>query len=72
MAVKALGERIADVLIEDGLLLPNQFEEATEVVPTLGPGAGERDTLFLFFIDCCAHGCLRNRLSSRPKEQVEC
>ncbi len=31
MAVKALGERIADVLIEDGLLLPNQFEEATEL-----------------------------------------
>ncbi len=31
MAVKALGERIADVLIEDGLLLPNQLEEATEL-----------------------------------------
>ena len=31
MAVKALGERIADVLIEDGLLLPNQLEEATEI-----------------------------------------
>ncbi len=30
MAVKALGERIADVLIEEGLLLPNQFAEATE------------------------------------------
>lgn len=31
MAVKALGERIADVLIEDGVLLPNQFDEATEI-----------------------------------------
>ena len=31
MAVKALGERIADVLIEEGLLLPNQLEEATEL-----------------------------------------
>ncbi len=31
MAVKALGERIADVLIEDGLLLPNQLVEATEL-----------------------------------------
>ena len=31
MAVKALGERIADVLIEDGVLLPSQFEEATEL-----------------------------------------
>ena len=36
MAVKALGERIADVLIEDGLLLPNQFQEATELQKKVG------------------------------------
>src|SRR4051812_19838066 len=28
MSTKALGERIADVLIDDGLLLPSQLEEA--------------------------------------------
>jgi len=31
MSVKSFGERIADVLIEDGLLLPSQLEEATEI-----------------------------------------
>lgn len=31
MSIKSFGERIADVLIEDGLLLPNQLEEATEI-----------------------------------------
>jgi type IV pilus assembly protein PilB len=31
MSIKSFGERIADVLIEDGLLLPNQLEEATEL-----------------------------------------
>jgi type IV pilus assembly protein PilB len=31
MSTKSFAERIADVLIEDGLLLPNQFEEATEL-----------------------------------------
>ena len=30
MRSKSFGERIADVLIEDGLLLPNQLEEAVE------------------------------------------
>ena len=30
MSVKSFGERIADVLIEDGLLLPTQLEEAVE------------------------------------------
>lgn len=30
MSVKSFGERIADVLIEDGLLLPTQLEEAME------------------------------------------
>src|SRR5215471_12882013 len=29
MRTKTFGDRIADVLIEDGLLLPNQLEEAT-------------------------------------------
>ena len=38
----------------------------------VGPRARERNTLFLFCSDGCAHNCLRNRLSSRPKEQVEC
>jgi type IV pilus assembly protein PilB len=31
MSIKSFGERIADVLIEDGLLLANQLEEATEI-----------------------------------------
>jgi type IV pilus assembly protein PilB len=31
MSIKSFGERIADVLIEDGLLLPGQLEEATEI-----------------------------------------
>ena len=31
MSIKSFGERIADVLIEDGLLLPNQLDEATEI-----------------------------------------
>jgi type IV pilus assembly protein PilB len=31
MRAKSFGERIADVLIEDGLLLPNQLEEAVEL-----------------------------------------
>lgn len=31
MSVKSFGERIADVLIEDGLLLPAQLAEATEI-----------------------------------------
>src|SRR6267154_331818 len=31
MRSKSFGERIADVLIEDGLLLPNQLEEATQI-----------------------------------------
>ncbi|HEV2095140.1 MAG TPA: ATPase, T2SS/T4P/T4SS family [Chthoniobacterales bacterium] len=31
MRSKSFGERIADVLIEDGLLLPNQLEEAVEL-----------------------------------------
>src|SRR6478735_1138585 len=31
MRTKSFGERIADILIEDGLLLPNQLEEAVEV-----------------------------------------
>ena len=31
MRTKSFGERIADVLIEDGLLLPNQLEEAMEL-----------------------------------------
>lgn len=31
MSVKSFGERIADVLIEDGLLLPSQLEEAMEL-----------------------------------------
>ena len=31
MRNKTFGERIADVLIEDGLLLPNQLEEATAI-----------------------------------------
>ena len=30
MSTKSFGERIADVLIEDGLLLPSQLEEAME------------------------------------------
>jgi type IV pilus assembly protein PilB len=31
MSIKSFGERIADVLIEDGLLLPSQLDEAVEV-----------------------------------------
>ncbi len=31
MRSKSFGERIADVLIEDGLLLPNQLEEAVDI-----------------------------------------
>ena len=31
MSVKSFGERIADVLIEDGLLLPSQLEEAMDI-----------------------------------------
>jgi type IV pilus assembly protein PilB len=31
MSIKSFGERIADVLIEDGLLLPAQLEEAMEI-----------------------------------------
>src|SRR5437879_5434753 len=31
MSIKSFGERIADVLIEDGLLLPSQLEEAMEL-----------------------------------------
>src|SRR6187397_2082953 len=31
MSVKSFGERIADVLMEDGLLLPAQLEEAMEL-----------------------------------------
>src|ERR1700724_911010 len=31
MRSKSFGERIADVLIEDGLLLPNQLEEAVGI-----------------------------------------
>ncbi len=30
MSIKSFGERIADVLIEDGLLLPSQLEEAMD------------------------------------------
>src|ERR1700722_6765283 len=31
MSIKSFGERIADVLIEDGLLLPSQLEEAMNI-----------------------------------------
>src|SRR6266581_110208 len=31
MSIKSFGERIADVLIEDGLLLPAQLEEAMDI-----------------------------------------
>jgi len=31
MRSKSFGERIADVLIEEGLLLPNQLEEAIAI-----------------------------------------
>lgn len=31
MSIKSFGERIADVLIEDGLLLPSQLEEAMDI-----------------------------------------
>src|SRR2546421_2109604 len=36
MRSKSFAERIADVLIEDGLLLPNQFEEAVSIQKTEG------------------------------------
>src|SRR5882724_1636630 len=36
MRNKTFGERIADVLIEDGLLLPNQLEEAVAIQKTEG------------------------------------
>src|SRR5882757_5082039 len=36
MRSKSFGERIADVLIEDGLLLPNQLEEAVGIQKSEG------------------------------------
>src|SRR5438552_10333795 len=36
MRSKSFGERIADVLIEDGLLLPNQLEEAVAIQKSKG------------------------------------
>src|SRR5205823_13470903 len=36
MRSKSFGERIADVLIEEGLLLPNQLEEAIGIQKTEG------------------------------------
>ncbi|PYK78240.1 MAG: secretion system protein E [Verrucomicrobia bacterium] len=36
MRNKTFGDRIADVLIEDGLLLPNQLEEATQIQKAKG------------------------------------
>src|ERR671931_1878983 len=36
MRSKSFAERIADVLIEDGLLLPNQLEEAVNIQKTEG------------------------------------
>ena len=36
MRSKSFGERIADVLIEDGLLLPNQLEEAIAIQKSEG------------------------------------
>src|SRR6185503_17601728 len=36
MKSKSFGERIADVLIEDGLLLPNQLREAVDIQKTEG------------------------------------
>src|SRR3954466_11407391 len=36
MRSKSFGERIADVLIEDGLLLPNQLEEAISIQKSEG------------------------------------
>src|SRR3954466_3492741 len=36
MRSKSFGERIADVLIEDGLLLPNQLEEAISIQKSQG------------------------------------
>ena len=38
MAAKTFGERIADVLIEDGLLLTSQLEEAMEIQKKQGQG----------------------------------
>src|SRR5438094_10049278 len=31
MSIKSFGERIADILIEDGLLLPSQLDEVVEI-----------------------------------------
>src|SRR6476620_1963406 len=36
MRSKSFGERIADILIEDGLLLPNQLEEAVAIQKSEG------------------------------------
>src|SRR3981081_4274517 len=36
MTSKSFAERIAEVLIEDGLLLPNQLEEAVSIQQTEG------------------------------------
>ncbi len=36
MSIKSFGERIADVLIEDGLLLPSQLAEVLEIQKTQG------------------------------------
>jgi type IV pilus assembly protein PilB len=36
MRSKSFGERIADILIEDGLLLPNQLEEAVSIQKNVG------------------------------------
>src|ERR1700710_1874939 len=36
MSIKSFGERIADVLIEDGLLLPSQLAEAVEIQKAQG------------------------------------
>src|ERR1700747_3668535 len=36
MRSKSFGERIADALIEDGLLLPNQLQEAVKIQKTEG------------------------------------
>src|SRR3989442_4727243 len=36
MTSKSFAERVADVLIEDGLLLPNQLEEAVNIQKTEG------------------------------------
>ena len=36
MRSKSFGERIADALIEEGLLLPNQLQEAVKIQKTEG------------------------------------